>query len=40
MRRILQLAATILLFAATLSTTSFGSGPLPVCPPDQPNCSL
>jgi hypothetical protein len=40
MRKILQIAATILLFAATLSTASFGSDPIPTCPPDQPQCFL
>lgn len=40
MRKILQIAATILVLAASLSTASFGSDPLPLCPPDQPNCTL
>jgi len=34
-KRLFQLAATILLLAATLSTSSFGEGgnPMPTCPP-------
>lgn len=42
MRRILSLAATILLLNAALSTASFADGndPVPLCPPDQPNCTV
>jgi hypothetical protein len=42
MRQCLQIAATILVLAASLSTASFadGGGPIPLCPPDQPNCVL
>lgn len=40
MRKVLQIAVTILLLTASLSTASFADGgnPVPVCPPDQPQC--
>lgn len=42
MRRVLQIAATIFVLAASLSTASFADGPNqpPDCPPNQPNCNL
>ena len=42
MRRLLLVAATILVFASTLSTASFADGgdPIPLCPPDQPQCVI
>jgi hypothetical protein len=41
-RKILQIAVTILLLAASLSTASFADGgdPMPLCPPEQPQCVL
>jgi hypothetical protein len=42
MRRFLLIAATILVLATTLSTASFADGgdPIPLCPPDQPECVI
>jgi hypothetical protein len=42
MRKILQIAATILVLAASLSTASFADGgnPIPLCAPDQPDCRV
>jgi len=42
MRKFLQIAATILVLATTLSTASFADGgdPIPLCPPDQPQCLI
>lgn len=42
MRKFLQIAATILLLTPALSTASFGDGgnPIPLCPPDQPQCLI
>lgn len=42
MRKVLQIAVTILLLAAGLSTASFADGgnPMPLCPPEQPQCLL
>jgi hypothetical protein len=42
MRKFLQIAATILVLAASLSTASFANegSPMPLCPPEQPNCTL
>lgn len=41
MRKFLQIAATILVLAASLSTASFADGgnPIPLCPPGQ-GCGL
>jgi len=40
MRKVLQIAVTIVLLTASLSTASFadGGGPNPSCPPSQPQC--
>ena len=41
MRRFLLIASTILVLATTLSTASFADGdPIPLCPPDQPECVI
>jgi len=42
MRKVLQISVTILLLAASLSTASFADGgdPMPLCPPEQPQCVL
>ncbi len=42
MRRFLLIAATIFVLATTLSTASFADGgdPIPLCPPDQPQCVI
>lgn len=42
MRRFLLIATTILVLATTLSTASFADGgdPIPLCPPDQPQCVI
>lgn len=42
MRKVLQIAATIFVLAASLSTASFADGnfPPPNCPSGQPNCNL
>jgi hypothetical protein len=39
-RKILQIAVTIFLLAASLSTASFADGgdPMPLCPPSSPQC--
>lgn len=42
MRKFLLIASTILVLATTLSTASFADGgdPIPLCPPDQPECVI
>lgn len=40
MRKVLEIALTIFLLTASLSTASFADGgdPNPQCPPSQPQC--